>query len=48
MDTNHVLISIFSVSAGHGAPGETRTHTGRVLNPLPLPIGLLGRALNSL
>ncbi len=24
------------------APGETRTHTGRVLNPLPLPIGLLG------
>ena len=26
-----------------GAPGETRTHTGRVLNPLPLPIGLLGR-----
>ena len=25
------------------APGETRTHTGRVLNPLPLPIGLLGR-----
>lgn len=25
-----------------GAPGETRTHTGRVLNPLPLPIGLPG------
>src|SRR5690606_21535085 len=25
------------------APGETRTHTGRVLNPLPLPIGLRGR-----
>ena len=24
------------------APGETRTHTGRVLNPLPLPIGLRG------
>lgn len=30
-------------AGGHGAPGETRTHTGRVLNPLPLPIGLLGR-----
>ena len=26
------------------APGETRTHTGRVLNPLPLPIGLQGRS----
>ena len=26
------------------APGETRTHTGRVLNPLPLPIGLPGRS----
>ena len=29
------------------APGETRTHTGRVLNPLPLPIGLLGRKRNN-
>ena len=26
-----------------GAPGEIRTHTGRVLNPLPLPVGLPGR-----
>src|SRR5690242_18129500 len=25
-----------------GAPGEIRTHTGRVLNPLPLPVGLRG------
>ena len=25
-----------------GAPGESRTHTGRVLNPLPLPVGLRG------
>ena len=31
-----------------GAPGETRTHTGRVLNPLPLPIGLLGRRQESI
>ena len=29
------------------APGETRTHTGRVLNPLPLPIRLLGRKRNN-
>src|SRR4051794_35717288 len=27
-----------------GAPGATRTHTARVLNPLPLPIGVRGRA----
>ena len=26
------------------APGATRTHTARVLNPLPLPIGVRGRA----
>jgi site-specific DNA recombinase len=26
------------------APGESRTHTGRVLNPLPLPVGLRGLA----
>jgi integrase len=25
-----------------GAPGATRTHTGRILSPLPLPIGLRG------
>ena len=25
-----------------GAPGEIRTLTGRVLNPLPLPVGLRG------
>jgi hypothetical protein len=25
-----------------GAPGAIRTHTGRVLNPLPLPVGLRG------
>jgi hypothetical protein len=25
------------------APGATRTHTGRILSPLPLPIGLRGR-----
>ena len=28
----------------HSAPGATRTHTARVLNPLPLPIGVRGRA----
>ncbi len=27
-----------------GAPGETRTHTVRDLNPLPLPIGIRGQA----
>lgn len=26
------------------APGAIRTHTGRVLNPLPLPVGLRGLA----
>jgi site-specific DNA recombinase len=26
------------------APGGSRTHTGRVLSPLPLPVGLRGRA----
>src|SRR5688500_8251738 len=26
------------------APGATRTHTGRILSPLPLPIGLRGLA----
>ena len=25
------------------APGGSRTHTGRVLSPLPLPVGLRGR-----
>jgi hypothetical protein len=29
---------------GEGAPGAIRTHTGRVLNPLPLPVGLRGLA----
>ncbi len=32
-----------SVNAGR-APGATRTHTGRILSPLPLPIGLRGPA----
>ncbi len=31
-------------SAEQGAPGETRTHTVRDLNPLPLPIGIRGQA----
>ena len=30
-------------SAVDGAPGGTRTHTVRILRPLPLPIGLPGR-----
>ena len=30
------------------APGEIRTHTGRVLNPLPLPVGLRGRGMVTL
>ncbi|GLY38815.1 putative recombinase [Amycolatopsis sp. NBRC 101858] len=30
------------------APGEIRTHTGRVLNPLPLPVGLRGRDATTL
>lgn len=29
---------------GEGAPGAIRTHTGRVLNPLPLPLGYGGAA----
>src|SRR5437660_12881524 len=29
-----------------GAPTGTRTQTGRILSPLPLPIGLRGLALN--
>ncbi len=29
--------------SGGAPPGETRTHTGRVLNPFPLPIGIRGR-----
>ena len=39
---------VAAVSSGgrqsHSAPGATRTHTARVLNPLPLPIGVRGRA----
>ena len=31
-----------------GAPGETRTHTVRVLSPLPLPIGIRGRGAASI
>ena len=31
-------------AAAGGAPGETRTHTVRDLNPLPLPIGIRGQA----
>ena len=31
-------------AAEQGAPGETRTHTVRDLNPLPLPIGIRGQA----
>lgn len=30
------------------APGATRTHTGRFLRPLPLPIGLRGRDVRTL
>src|SRR3954447_709793 len=29
----------------HGAPTGTRTQTGRILSPLPLPIGLWGPGL---
>ena len=36
--------SAWSTAVWEGAPGESRTHTGRVLNPLPLPVGLRGRA----
>lgn len=34
----------FPDGAAGGAPGETRTHTVRDLNPLPLPIGIRGQA----
>ena len=37
-----ILIRLFYLVRG-GAPGATRTHTGRILSPLPLPIGLRGR-----
>lgn len=32
----------------HGALGETRTRTNRVLRPVTLPIGLQGRILPNL
>src|SRR3712207_6339417 len=35
-------------SDDRGAPGATRAHTARVLNPLPLPIGVRGRACTGL
>jgi hypothetical protein len=31
-----------------GAPGGSRTHTGRVLSPLPLPVGLRGRIVGGI
>jgi hypothetical protein len=31
-----------------GAPGGGRTHTGRILSPLPLPVGLRGRPLKDI
>ncbi|SFQ67078.1 Site-specific recombinase XerD [Amycolatopsis arida] len=40
------LISLVRGRTGvieRSAPGATRTHTGRILSPLPLPIGLRGR-----
>lgn len=45
-DAEVVRVAKPQVDAGviaAGAPGEIRTHTGRVLNPLPLPVGLRGR-----
>jgi hypothetical protein len=36
--------SAWSELVGESAPGAIRTHTGRVLNPLPLPVGLRGLA----
>ena len=36
--------AIRRIADQHSAPGATRTHTARVLNPLPLPIGVRGRA----
>jgi hypothetical protein len=30
-----------------GAPGGGRTHTGRILSPLPLPVGLRGRCVQA-
>ncbi len=29
-----------------GAPSGGRTHTGRILSPLPLPLGYRGHAIN--
>ena len=36
--------AIRRIAMTHSAPGATRTHTARVLNPLPLPIGVRGQA----
>lgn len=36
--------SFAGAKCSDGAPGETRTHTVRDLNPLPLPIGIRGQA----
>jgi hypothetical protein len=38
-----VEVRVTTVRCQTGAPGGTRTHTVRGLNPLPLPIGPLGR-----
>lgn len=37
-------MALACTTAANGAPGETRTHTVRDLNPLPLPIGIRGQA----
>ncbi|GAB3391532.1 hypothetical protein GCM10027360_81850 [Amycolatopsis echigonensis] len=43
-DTQAAQTSAFACVDVVRAPGEIRTHTGRVLNPLPLPVGLRGRS----
>jgi hypothetical protein len=37
-----------TVRQERSAPGGTRTHNTRILSPLPLPIGLLGRPVNGI
>ena len=42
--TRRFLVRGRSPVVVESAPGATRTHTGRILSPLPLPIGLRGRS----
>ena len=45
---DHSAFSVQSSAFMKGAAGGGRTHTGRGLSPLPLPVGLLRRAGDSL